>query len=223
MIGDKSICKIISYTKEKRTFTVQEVYSQTEGYLPLSKDLLKDKTKLFDAMKQGKNIPLLCVKIMNGKPVYSSNMQALDEISKEEPLSISINFSAENEDFNSSLFDSVYNLLGDTIDNDIKYDLARQLILANRKLRIRPSLYKELFSKCNAKYGARMWKENLISYTSNSIITSLWKISDTTERQQILDKLGISLPEPEIKEVEVYNGSVIPLLKFPTPNKEGGK
>ncbi len=260
MIGDKSICKIISYTKEKRTFTVQEVYSQTEGYLPLSKDLLKDKTKLFDAMKQGKNIPLLCVKIMNGKPVYSSNMQALDEISKEEPLSISINFSAENEDFNSSLFDSVYNLLGDTIDNDIKYDLARQLILANRKLRIRPSLYKELFSKCNAKYGARMWKENLIdndikydlarqlilanrklrirpslykelfskcnakygarmwkenliSYTSNSIITSLWKISDTTERQQILDKLGISLPEPEIKEVEVYNGSVIPLFE----------
>lgn len=213
MIGDKSICKIISYTKEKRTFTVQEVYSQTQGYLPLSKDLLKDKTKLFDAMKQGKNIPLLCVKVMDGKPVYSSNMQALDERSKEEPLSISINFSADNEDFNSSLFDSVYNLLGDTIDNDIKYDLARQLILANRKLRIRPSLYKELFSKCNAKYGARMWKENLISYTSNSIITSLWKIGDTTERQQILDKLGISLPEPEIKEVEVYNGSVIPLFK----------
>ena len=88
MIGDKSICKIISYTKEKRTFTVQEVYSQTEGYLPLSKDLLKDKTKLFDAMKQGKNIPLLCVKVMNGKPVYSSNMQALDEISKEERLTL---------------------------------------------------------------------------------------------------------------------------------------
>ena len=79
MIGDKSICKIISYNREKRTFIVQEIASQTQGYLPLSKDLLKDKTKLFDAMKQGKTILLLCVKVMEGKPVYSSNMQALDE------------------------------------------------------------------------------------------------------------------------------------------------
>ena len=220
MIGDKSICKIVSYMRETRTFIVEEIISKKQGLLPLSKDIFRDKVKLFDAMKQGKTIPLLCIKIVNGKSIFSSNMHALDEtVQEEQTFSISINFSSENEMFNASLFDSIYKLLGETIDNDIKFDLAKQLILANRKFHFRPSLYKELFSKCNGKYGAKMWKENLISYTSNSTIANLWKISDTTDRQLILKKLGISLSEPETNEIEgtkvieVPIGAVVPLFE----------
>ena len=219
MIGDKSICKIVSYMRETRTFIVEEIVSKNQGLLPLSKDIFRDKVKLFDAMKQGKTIPLLCIKVVDGKSIFSSNMYALDEKAQEEQtLSILINFSSENEMFNVSLFDSIYNLLGEIIDTDVKYDLAKQLILANRKFHFRPSLYKELFSKCNGKYGAKMWKENLISYTSNSTIANLWKISDATDRQLILNKLGISLSEPENNEIEktkvieVPIGAVVPLF-----------
>lgn len=220
MIGDKSICKIVSYMRETRTFIVEEIASKNQGLLPLSKDISRDKVKLFDAMKQGRTILLLCIKVVDGKSIFSSNMHALDEkAQEEETFSISINFSSENEIFNMSLFDSIYNLLGEIIDNDIKFDLAKQLILANRKFHFRPSLYKELFSKCNGKYGAKMWKENLISYTSNSTIANLWKISDATDRQLILNKLGISLPEPETNEIEetkvieVPIGTVVPLFE----------
>lgn len=219
MIGDKSVCKIVSYIEETRTFIVQEIVSQIQGSLPLSKDLLNDKVKLFDAMKQGKTIPLICINVVKGKPIFSSNMHALNEKAQEEQPSISIKFSSENETFNLSLFDFIYSLLGDTIDNDNKFDLAKQLIVANRKFHFRPSLYKELFCKCNGKYSAKMWKENLISYTSNSTIANLWKTGDATNRQLILKRLGISLPEPEIrkiettKEIEIPIGSIVPLFE----------
>lgn len=132
-------------------------------------------------------------------------------------VSISIPFSSDDESFNSSVFDTMFNLLGNTIDNDIKFSIAKQLIVANKELRIRPSLYKEIFYKCTRKYGTRLWKENLLTFTTNATISNLWKNGNDTERRQILDKLGISLPEPEIKEItkkiEVTRGSVKPLFK----------
>jgi Phosphatidylserine/phosphatidylglycerophosphate/cardiolipin synthases and related enzymes len=202
MIGDKSICKIVSYMKETRTFIVQEIASHTQGLLPLTKDLLNDKMKIFEVMKQGKTMPLLCIKELEGKPVFSSNMRALDRNKNEDQLFISINFT-NDDSFNKSLFDSVYILLGDAIDSDMKYDLAKQLVIANRSLHFKTSLYKDIFYKCNGKYGLKMWKENLTAFTSNNIIANLWKTANDIERREILDKLGILLPEPEIKEVEM--------------------
>lgn len=79
MIGDKSICKIVSYMRETRTFIVEEIASKNQGLLPLSKDISRDKVKLFDAMKQGRTILLLCIKVVDGKSIFSSNMHALDE------------------------------------------------------------------------------------------------------------------------------------------------
>lgn len=107
----------------------------------------------------------------------------------------------------------MFNLLGDVIDNDIKFNLAKQLIVANKKLQIRPSLYKEIFYKCTRKYGIQLWKENLLPFTTNTTISNLWKNGNDTERQQILDKLGISLPKPEIKEIKIRVGSVVPLFE----------
>ncbi len=208
MVGDKDLCKILSYDKEAHTFTVQALASNIHGFLPLTRDILNDKGKLFNLMKQGKTIPLLCIKEKDGKYIYSSNLHALDD-----RPSIAVSFSSENEDYNVTLLDGLYNMLGDIIDNDVKYDLAKQLIIANRTLRLRPSLYKDIFIKCNGKYASKMWKENLITYTSNGVIANLWKFADEAERQQILEKIGISLPAPEVKEIEVPVGSVSPLFE----------
>ncbi|MDE5986192.1 MAG: hypothetical protein K2H16_02780 [Prevotella sp.] len=208
MIGDKDICKILSYDKETHAFIVQALTSNTRSILPLTRDTLNDKRKIFNLMKQGKTIPLLCIKEKDGEYIYTSNLHALDE-----RPSISVSFSSENEDYNVTLFDGLYNMLGDIIDSDVKYDLAKQLILANRTLRLRPSLHKDIFIKCNGKYASKMWKENLITYTSNGVIANLWKLADEAERQQILEKIGISLPAPEVKEIEVSVGSVVPLFE----------
>lgn len=208
MIGDKDICKILSYDKETHAFIVQALTSNTRSILPLTRDTLNDKRKIFNLMKQGKTIPLLCIKEKDGEYIYTSNLHALDE-----RPSISVSFSSENEDYNVTLFDGLYNMLGDIIDSDVKYDLAKQLILANRTLRVRPSLHKDIFIKCNGKYASKMWKENLITYTSNGVIANLWKLADEAERQQILEKIGISLPAPEVKEIEVSVGSVVPLFE----------
>lgn len=198
----------LSYDKETHAFIVQALTSNTRSILPLTRDTLNDKRKIFNLMKQGKTIPLLCIKEKDGEYIYTSNLHALDE-----RPSISVSFSSENEDYNVTLFDGLYNMLGDIIDSDVKYDLAKQLILANRTLRLRPSLHKDIFIKCNGKYASKMWKENLITYTSNGVIANLWKLADEAERQQILEKIGISLPAPEVKEIEVSVGSVVPLFE----------
>lgn len=217
MKGDKSICKVISYIKETKTFVVQEIVSSIQGFLPLTSDPFNNKAKIFSALKTGNTIPLICIKTIEGKPVYSANLHALDAKQEDNSVSISISFSPNDESFNSSVFDTMFNLLGDIIDNDFKFSLAKQLIVANKELRIRPSLYKEIFYKCTGKYGMQLWKENLLPFTTNTTISNLWKNGNDTERQQILEKLGISLPEPEIKEItkeiKVRVGSVVPLFE----------
>lgn len=217
MKGDKSICKVVSYIKETKTFVVQEIVSSIQGFLPLTSDPFNNKAKIFSALKTGNTIPLICIKTIEGKPVYSANLHALDAKQEDNSVSISISFSPNDESFNSSVFDTMFNLLGDIIDNDFKFSLAKQLIVANKELRIRPSLYKEIFYKCTGKYGMQLWKENLLPFTTNTTISNLWKNGNDTERQQILEKLGISLPEPEIKEItkeiKVRVGSVVPLFE----------
>jgi len=217
MKGNKSICKIVSYIKETKTFVVQEISSPVHGFLPLTNDSLNYKEKIFNALKTESTIPLICIDVIEGKPIYSVNLHALDVKQEYNSVSISIPFSYNDESFNSSIFETMFNLLGDTIDNDIKFCIAKQLIIANKKLQIRSSLYKDIFYKCTGKYGKQLWKENLLTFTTNATISNLWKNGNDTERQQILDKLGISLPEPKIKEitkeVKVCVGSVIPLFE----------
>ena len=217
MKGDKSMCKVVSYIKETKTFVVQEIASSIQGFLPLTSDPFNNKAKIFSALKTGNTIPLICIKTIEGKPVYSANLHALDAKQEDNSVSISISFSPNDESFNSSVFDTMFNLLGDIIDNDFKFSLAKQLIVANKELRIRPSLYKEIFYKCTGKYGMQLWKENLLPFTTNTTISNLWKKGNDIERQQILEKLGISLPEPEIKEItkeiKVRVGSVVPLFE----------
>ena len=142
MKGDKSMCKVVSYIKETKTFVVQEIASSIQGFLPLTSDPFNNKAKIFSALKTGNTIPLICIKTIEGKPVYSANLHALDAKQEDNSVSISISFSPNDESFNSSVFDTMFNLLGDIIDNDFKFSLAKQLIVANKELRIRPSLYK---------------------------------------------------------------------------------
>lgn len=141
MKGNKSICKIVSYIKETKTFVVQEISSPVHGFLPLTNDSLNYKEKIFNALKTESTIPLICIDVIEGKPIYSANLHALDVKQEYNSVSISIPFSYNDESFNSSIFETMFNLLGDTIDNDIKFCIAKQLIIANKKLQIRSSLY----------------------------------------------------------------------------------
>ena len=207
----KIICKIVSYIKETKTFIVQEVESSVQGLLPLTDETFNGKAKIFNALKTGNAIPLIYIKTIDGQPIYT-----LDLKEENNNVSISIPFSSNDKSFNSSIFDTMFNLLGDTIDNDIKFNIAKQLIIANRELRIRSSLYKDIFYKCIGKYGAQLWKENLLTFTSNATISNLWKNGNDTERQQILKKLGILPSESEIKEITkesiVHTDSITPLF-----------
>ena len=59
--------------------------------------------------------------------------------------SLSISFTTNNAAYNATLLNTVYEALGESIDCDEKYELAKQLLAANRVLKIRKTLFKDSY------------------------------------------------------------------------------
>ena len=102
------------------------------------------------------------------------------------------------------MFNALFNSLGESIDTEEKYNIAKQLLLINRKLKVRKGLSKDLFKISNATFQTKFWNDGLLPYFSNIGIKKTWESSDEEGRESILQRLGIILPKTSNTQLECF-------------------
>ena len=198
--NDQVICKILSYIPQRYAFKVEEIASHTRGwvYFEHNKEGI---LQMKDAFHNGRTLPLYFHKYNGDSPLFSykkieDDTTLLASDSKTEmldpELTISLSFSNVKE-FNTSLFNALYNILGETIDNDEKYQIAKHLLKINRKLKIRKELAIDLFKISNSIYQTRFWSEDLLPFFSNTCIKRIWRDSNDEDKRRIMKRLGIPM------------------------------
>lgn len=215
MKGDKEYCKIVSYIKETRTYIVETIYGNRRGLLPMTEDQRANSFKLKKARQMGQQILLLCIDIVDGKEIYTSNVNE-NCINPETINSIVLSIPISNEDkvFQESLFNSLYEIIGDSIDTDSKYVIAKQLLRLNKSLKLKSNLYKDFFLRCNTKYAIKFWQEGVMTYCNNFWISTLWKESNKEEKKNILNKLGIDGIVENTSVTPIFDGIANELIKI---------
>ena len=165
-----------------------------------------------DAFHNGRTLPLYFHKYNGGSPLFTykkieDDPTPLASDSRTEmpdsDLTISLSFSNVAE-FNISLFNALYNILGETIDNDEKYQIAKHLLKINQKLKIRKELAKDLFRISNSIYQTRFWSEDLLPFFSNTCIRKIWHDSKDEGKRTIIKRLGISISSINERLVESH-------------------
>lgn len=128
--NDKIICRILNYIPREKTFEVEDLASKIRGYVIFVNNY-KDIPVLKEAYRKGENIPLYFDRYEDENALFSYK-EIKTEVAKEKTLvEIKALFSGTDRDFNQTLFDALFNSLGETIDTEEKYNLAKQLLLAN--------------------------------------------------------------------------------------------
>ena len=204
-------CKILNYLPKERTFEVEIISTKVRGkvifvghYEDISymeEAYLNNRVVSLYFDRYDKSFPLFKYRIYEDNIVSTKQDCHEGENSK---LSISMAFSQDNAEYNEMLFEALYNSLGNFIDSDEKYSLAKQLISINRQLKIRLGLSKELFKISNIFYQTKFWNEGLLPYCSNIGIKKSWAASDDAGRQIILDRLGIAYSSPKSSTIQTY-------------------
>lgn len=115
-----------------------------------------------------------------------------------------MSFSNLNLEFSTQVFNALFNSLGESIDTEEKYNIAKQLLLINRKLKVRKGLSKDLFKISNATFQTKFWNDGLLPYFSNIGIKKTWESSDEEGRESILQRLGIILPKTSNTQLECF-------------------
>ena len=210
--NDKVLCRILNYIPKERSFEVEDVASHTKGWVifvnhyddipPMKEAFLSHKTLplYFDRYEDG--TPLFVYKLYNDAPKNVSDTCFVEN--DRSTLTVNMTFSTSNSEFNEKLFNALYHSLGESIDTNEKYEIAKQLLAVNRVLRIHQGLTKDLFKISNNLYQTKFWSEGLIPYCSNVGIRRSWNNADEEEKQIILQRLGISLPPTKGNNIECY-------------------
>ncbi len=209
---DKVVCRILNYIPKERSFEVEDVISHTKGRvifvnhyqdIPPMKEAYNNNKTLplyFDRYEDG--TPLFAYKLYNDAPKKESKNTVLDNGSS--VLTVNMSFSNSNSEFNTQLFNALFNSLGEIIDTEEKYEIAKQLLAVNRVLKIHQGLTKELFKISNNLYQTKFWSDGLIPYCSNVGIRKSWNSADEEGKQIILQRLGISLTPTKENSIECY-------------------
>lgn len=134
--GDKVLCRITNYIPRERTFEVEELVSRIKGFVIIVNNY-QDIPILKEAYKKGKNIPLYFDRYKDGNVLFSYKEKRVEHIEEKPKVEIKALFSGTDRDFNISLFDALFNSIGEVIDSDEKYNLAKQLLIANKELKVR--------------------------------------------------------------------------------------
>lgn len=209
---DKVVCRILNYIPKERSFEVEDVISHTKGWvifvnhyqdIPPMKEAYNNNKTLplyFDRYEDG--TPLFAYKLYNDAPKKESENAVADNGSS--VLTVNMSFSNSNSEFNTQLFNALFNSLGEIIDTEEKYEIAKQLLAVNRVLKIHQGLTKELFKISNNLYQTKFWSDGLIPYCSNVGIRKSWNSADEEGKQIILQRLGISLTPTKENFIECY-------------------
>lgn len=209
---DKVICRILKYIPKERSFEVEDVVTHTKGWV-IFVNHYDDIPPMKEAFNSHKTLPLYFDKYEDGTPLFAYKLY--DDVTKKElencitekdyaALTVNMSFSVSNSEFNVQLFNALFNSLGEIIDTDEKYEIAKQLLAVNRVLKIYQGLTKDLFKKSNNFYQTKFWSEGLLPFCSNVGIRKSWNSADEEGKQIILQRLGISLNPTSENKIECY-------------------
>ena len=201
--NDKLMCKIINYIPKERTFEVEDYLTKTKGYVIFVQNY-QDIPILKEAYKMGKSIPLYFDRFEGETALFSYREITKKFKERKAKIEVKALFSASDDGYNALLFDALFNSLNSVIDSQEKYDLAKQLLLANRELKVRAGLTKDFFKMSIPAYQTKFWEEGIIPYFSNFGVRKIWSESDEDEKDLILQRLGISLKSKNETSVQCF-------------------
>lgn len=210
--NDKVLCRILNYIPKERSFEVEDVTSQTKGWVFFINHY-DDIPLMKDAFNNHKTIPLYFDRYEEGTPLfkyklYNEKSKSVSEnflVESESPaLTINMSFSTSNSEYNTLLFNALFSAIGESVNTKEKYEIAKQLLEVNRVLKIRQGLAKELFNISTYFYQNKFWSERLIPYCSNAGIRKSWYNANEEGKQIILQRLGIFLPSTNENRIECY-------------------
>ena len=201
--NDKMLCRILNYIPRERTFEVEELVSKTRGFVIFVNNY-QNIPILKEAYKKGKNIPLYFDRYEGGNALFSYK-EIIPEVVEVKPqVEIKALFSGIDKEFNTTLFDALLNSIGETIDTDEKYNLAKQLLQANKELKVRGGLAKDFFRMSSPLYLKKFWEEGILPYFSNFGIRKMWSEADEDEKDLIVQRLGIAIQPQNKTSVECH-------------------
>lgn len=196
--NDKLTCRIVNYFPRERKFEVEDVNSSLKGYVIFTTHY-HDIPIMKEAHKAGREITLYFDRFEGDYALFSYR-----EIKSK--IEITALFSGKDRDYNLSLFQALHAAIGSVIDTDEKYCLAKQLLAANRELKLQAGLAKDFFTNSTAVYQQRFWEEGVLPYFSNFGIKRLWAEGDFETKEKILHRLGITaLPQSDsVNNIDCY-------------------
>ena len=201
--NDKMLCRILNYIPRERTFEVEELVSKTKGFVIFVNNY-QDIPILKEAYKKGKNIPLYFDKY-EGENALFSYKEIMPEVVEIKPqVEIKALFSREDKEFNITLFNALFCSIGEIIDTEEKYNLSKQLLIANKELKVRGGLTKDFFKMSTPLYQKKFWDEGILPYFSNFGIRKLWSEADDDEKDLIIQRLGITIHPQNKASVYCY-------------------
>ena len=201
--NDKMLCRILNYIPRERTFEVEELVSKTRGFVIFVNNY-QNIPILKEAYKKGKNIPLYFDRYEGGNALFSYK-EIIPEVVEVKPqVEIKALFSGIDKEFNTTLFDALLNSIGETIDTDEKYNLAKQLLQANKELKVKGGLAKDFFRMSSPLYQKKFWEEGILPYFSNFGIRKMWSEADEDEKDLIVQRLGIAIQPQNKTSVECH-------------------
>lgn len=215
-INEEVPCVIKNYIARLHAYQLETISDHVTGYIrvnshPIITSILRN------AQEQHSIIPLRFKGVIDGKLCFwyklnnteireaqqieeTENTTTIQETTvtpepeaMAETETLEIPISSANQDFNKTLISSLMCALGEKIDCDEKYELALNIISANKKLNIDNTLYRILFNKATIKYQTKFWTNDVLPYCSNGMVKKAWKEADDEGKEKILARLGISV------------------------------
>jgi hypothetical protein len=182
---------------------VEDLLSKTRGHVIFVNNY-KDIPILKEAYIKGKNIPLYFDRYENGSALFSYKEIKTEVTEKKTQIEIKALFSGTDIEFNQILFEALFNSIGEKIDTEEKFNLAKQLLLANKELKIRNGLTKDLFKMSTPAFQNKFWEEGVLPYFSNYGIRKIWSEADEDEKDLILQRLGITIQPQNRTSIECF-------------------
>lgn len=201
--NDRMICRILNYIPRERTFEVEDYLTKTRGYVIFVNNY-QDIPILKDAYKKGNNISLYFDRYEGEKAIFSYREIKSDFGELKKQVEIKAMFSQTDREFNMSLFDALYNSIGAVIDTEEKYNIAKQLLSANKELKARAGLARDFFKMSVPVFQNKFWQEGILPYFSNFGIRKMWSDADADEKDLILQRLGINILPQTNTKIDCY-------------------
>lgn len=215
-INEEVPCVLKNYIPRLRAYQLETISDHVTGYIRVNSHPVISR-KLRMAHEQHSIIPLRFKGVIDGKFCFwykldntdiqetqkieengnsDSNQDANmsgDSVALSEAETIEVPISSDNQDFNKNVINSLISVLGDRIDSDEKYELALNIISANRKFNIDNTLYRTIYNKATLKYQTMFWANDILPYCSNGMVKRAWEEADEETKEKILTRLGIQI------------------------------